>query len=782
MGAAIKWQKRHFWLYLMALDFDLVATQEAWGINLGLRASVFDKPNYSAFQVIAEFLFSKLDKERSKEIFKYTVIEDLKKNYEGNVKPLVEIVGFRPKGVRKIRGRCRVARNELLQILLKKDYMIKKYEEKSRCLIEEIQEIKAEYAQLQQRLQKMESKNQNRNDRAERIQKVRGMWTVVMETFTSLKKEMEIVDSVLKRRVDQYILVGTNDVSVPYCLVDRVESATQEVCTGNLYEDEKLNLLTVIQLLNEALKILKDEYHQFEVEKYLQDAVNITEFQKKMLLNLEAVRLRIEDQHFILNESNSKNLKEWETKWKGFPGWSSLYRHRFDLHFETYSGKEKPVPPKNSKCGEDELTLSQPRENTDLMQRDARDKNEYALEKARDKLAEEVARAVASDSPQSSGGKGISLEDLISSLEFNPFLTRKQIPRTPENLLTEIRNSWRKAIQPEDLSRAQLVSTREKEDAPVDASPTVQDKAAISLVGASSSSAVPDLDHPFLEQKTQGSSAEFTAQKQRMISHISESLLCKTSGMLEAKSSKEELEGAVSGGSFIGRTEEPRCMNVEKSLNTACSENNSKMNTLPSNYFLDLVNRNMRWNVTPVFSCDNCEVADFGILNETVPEEFNCISPNKSAMSESSFAFFSSVYTPDNTINKENTQNLRLGLDSLLSRNEMLKKTSSEKGQELHQTSTGDDSLIYLSDLRRTSEEGRRDDLGMCPPRFSLDEEFTKITSLPDKNPSLSPLLAFSKHLEEVASNINETPLGLIRKLKDKEELEEKLSSQESPS
>ncbi|OXB63771.1 hypothetical protein ASZ78_013274 [Callipepla squamata] len=903
MGAAVKWQKRHFWLYLMALDFDPVATQEAWGINLKLRPSMFDKPNYSAFQVIAEFLFSKLDKERSKELFKdnefrkvcyswlkeiaredksfprfassvlltptghkfmsviyhfvrYTVIADLKKNYEGNVKPLVEIVDFRSKGARKIRGRCRVARNELLQILLKKDYMIKKYKEKSRCLIEEIQEIKAECAQLQQRLQKMESNNQNRNDRAERIQKVRSMWTVVMETFTSLKKEMEIVDSVLQRRVDRYILDGTDDVSVPYCLVDRVESATQEVCTGNLYEDEKLNLLTVIQLLNEALKIVRDEYHQFEVEKYLQNAVNITEFQKKILLNLEAVRLRIEKQHFILNESNSKNLKEWKTKWEGFPSWSSLYSHRFglstlqahnredgtfcqnpesvsdildlleinyenddetleskvadtsltpalrisseevseaaenrdlltekDLHFETYSEKEKPVPPKNSKCGEDKLTLSQPRENIDhVMQRDAPDKNEYVLEKARDKLAEEVARTVTSDSPQSSGGKGMSLEELISSLEFNPFLTRKQIPRTPENLLTEIRNSWRKAIQPEDLSHAQLVSTEEKVDAPVDARPIVQDKAAISLAGASSSSAVPVLDHPFLEQKTQGSSAEFTAQKQRMISHISESLLCKTSGMLEAKSSKEELEGAVSGGSFIGRTEEPICMNVKKSLNTVCSENNSKMNTLPSNYFLDLVNRNLQWNVTPVFSSDNCEVADFGILHETVPEEFNCISPNKSAMSESSFGFFSGVYTPDSTINKENTQNLRLGLDSLLSRNEMLKKNSSEKGQELHQMPTGDDSLIYLSDLRRTSEEGRRDDLCIRLPRFNLDEEFTKITSLPDKHPSLSPLLAFSKHLEEVASNINEIPLGLIHKLKDKEELEEKLSSQESPS
>lgn len=46
----------------------------------------------------------------------------------------------------------------------------------------------------------------------------------------------------------------------------------------------------------------------------------------------------------------------------------------------------------------------------------------------------QVAKAVVSESPQSSEGKGMALEDLINILAVNPFLTRKQIPRTPENL------------------------------------------------------------------------------------------------------------------------------------------------------------------------------------------------------------------------------------------------------------------------------------------------------------------------------------------------------------
>ena len=60
--------------------------------------------------------------------------------------------------------------------------------------------------------------------------KVRSMWALIIETFMSLKKEMEIVDSGLEGRVDQYVFDGTNvDVNVPHLLVDKVESGTQEV-------------------------------------------------------------------------------------------------------------------------------------------------------------------------------------------------------------------------------------------------------------------------------------------------------------------------------------------------------------------------------------------------------------------------------------------------------------------------------------------------------------------------------------------------------------------------
>ncbi|KFP00695.1 HAUS augmin-like complex subunit 6, partial [Calypte anna] len=117
----------------------------------------------------------------------------------------------------------------------------------------------------------------------------------------------------------------------------------------------------------------------------------------------------------------------------------------------------KPVPPKMMKSGKDESTISEVGENEGdhVTQTESAFKKD-TLAKARDELAEEVAKAVMSESPQSADGKGMALDDLISSLAFNPFLTRKQIPRTPENLLTKTQSSWRKALQTGGSSDTEL--------------------------------------------------------------------------------------------------------------------------------------------------------------------------------------------------------------------------------------------------------------------------------------------------------------------------------------
>ncbi|KFO14593.1 HAUS augmin-like complex subunit 6, partial [Balearica regulorum gibbericeps] len=146
-------------------------------------------------------------------------------------------------------------------------------------------------------------------------------------------------------------------------------------------------------------------------------------------------------------------------------------------HIETCKEGKNSVPPHILKNEKDESTVSKVRENADghVIQTESPVKKEDPLKKAIDDLAEEVAKTVIAESSQSGEGKAMGLEDLISSLAFNPFLTRKQIPRTPENLLTEIRSSWRKAIQTEGSSDTELAATEVvTEDAPMDVRPIMQ--------------------------------------------------------------------------------------------------------------------------------------------------------------------------------------------------------------------------------------------------------------------------------------------------------------------
>ncbi|NWR22793.1 HAUS6 protein, partial [Emberiza fucata] len=77
---------------------------------------------------------------------------------------------------------------------------------------------------------RMKQNDQNKNDTTEKIQKVRSMWALLVETLTSLKKEKEIVDSVLEDCVNPCILDGTDVVlSVPALLTYKIESNVYRV-------------------------------------------------------------------------------------------------------------------------------------------------------------------------------------------------------------------------------------------------------------------------------------------------------------------------------------------------------------------------------------------------------------------------------------------------------------------------------------------------------------------------------------------------------------------------
>ncbi|XP_065511512.1 HAUS augmin-like complex subunit 6 isoform X2 [Caloenas nicobarica] len=913
----VEWEGDHLCLYVLALGFDLQAV-DSYGLEL--EAKMFDVPNNSAFQAIALFLFNMLDQSRAKKAFRdcsfpvgaltdpefrkqcylwlkdissldqsclpqvapsaflspagpkcihllyqfarYVMVEDVKRNCQGTDISFAETVNLRPKDMYMANARCRVAYNKLLQIFQKEDFVLQEYEKKSQLLIEDIRALKDDCASLQIQSCKMKQSDQTENDKTERIQKVRSMWTAIMEVLTSLKKEKEVVDSVLQGCVGQYILDGT-DVAfrVPQLLVHRVESDVHQLCTGNLYKDGKLNFLMVLQLLNEALRTLRDEHGASELKQQLEVTENIM-LHSEVLHDLKAKMLKREQQNCVSTSGSfSGKERDWEVKWKNYLGQcpfnlilsqdpeldlrASLFRDFYseegdddddddddsvfcqylvsvsdvrdsihEVHDEKDHGaletvidkstppqrcpqrspsvhlelskasksrdvllekklnietckKEKPVSPKILKNGTDESAISEMSENggDDVIQMESPVKKKDPLDEARDQLAEQVAKAVASESPQSGEGKGMALEDLINLLAFNPFLTRKQIPRTPENLLTEIRSSWRKAVETEDSSDIELTPTEVMtEEAPV------TQRVADSIPASS----VPDLDPPLSERKASLSSTELRPQEQMSISCVAESALSETSGMRESKSTleEEELTYIVLNKSSVEDREEQTFQYVEKSMNTPsiCSEDNSRMNDVPLDHvqgsLKDLVLHRV---VCPLSGSVSPQAASVGILGETLPEELCNIDSELEGSFISNFDVIDSTYVTGDPKNKEDIQKSKLDSQSLFNTCKALRNTSSNSEEELHQTHNGDEFVSCRSDLSLAPEKRERDEL--CSPlEFCLDEEFTKTplsVSPNDRKYSLSSLLVSCQRLEEMLSMVHEIPVDLIRKLND---------------
>ncbi|NWS06336.1 HAUS6 protein, partial [Motacilla alba] len=168
---------------------------------------------------------------------------------------------------------------------------------------------------------RMKQNYQNKNDRTDRIQKVRSMWTLIVEMLTSLKKEKKVVDSVLEDCVNPCILDGTEVVlSVPALLTFRIESSIHRFCTGNLYEDGNLNFLTVIQLLNEALMTLRDERCPCEL-KELHRIEDVVTSYKNALQELNTKSLRRKQDHCEPKHQSLLRKQEiWESKWRTILG------------------------------------------------------------------------------------------------------------------------------------------------------------------------------------------------------------------------------------------------------------------------------------------------------------------------------------------------------------------------------------------------------------------------------------------------------------------------------
>ncbi|XP_061619931.1 HAUS augmin-like complex subunit 6 isoform X2 [Phyllopteryx taeniolatus] len=70
-----------------------------------------------------------------------------------------------------------------------------------------------------------------------------------------------------------------------------------------------------------------------------------------------------------------------------------------------------------------------------------------------DNLADQFADAVATASPTTGRLAGLELEGILSVLHGDPFNTRKQLPRTPESLILDVKSSWKKALEEDNTEK-----------------------------------------------------------------------------------------------------------------------------------------------------------------------------------------------------------------------------------------------------------------------------------------------------------------------------------------
>ncbi|KAM4877345.1 LOW QUALITY PROTEIN: HAUS augmin-like complex subunit 6 [Thomomys bottae] len=838
-------KKRHLWMYLQALGFDPGLATVASGkivSHTHLGVNMFDKLNRDAFHIVSYFLFQTLDESLTKQIFKFcwppfdqksdaefrkhccewlkkisaecggsfpqvvgslflspggpkfihlmyhfarfVAIKYIENNSKNSSLHCAETFNEKQHDMHKCLARYHVAHNRFLQILQRQDYVIKKYRENAQLAVKEVRNLRSECMGLQNQMKKMEPYDDQINIH-EKIQKVRSLWTSVNETLILLEKEREVVTSVLGL-VKHYDLDGTDVViNIPRLLLDKIEKQMGQLRIGNVYEAGKLNLLTIIQLLNEVLKVMNYERHQADQERLTVDLHYLekeTKFQRERLSDLKHIRSKIKEDLTDIRHSITEKQREWHKKWEKSLGLSpfslikgctpavNLLPPMSPLSFDPVSEevyeksilsqypaslpdmlkqhnqesgcrRDKEIPRAVCDLGHNSTAsfLLQPisspdRSNTkDIIMRIPKEKNEIfpkkipeskleissvsditkttdnsssegclaakksdPFQKEQDHLVEEVARVVLSDSPQLSEGKEIKLEELIDCLVSNPFLTRNQIPRTPENLITEIRSSWRKAIEVEDNRSIQPVQMdNEHREVLSDSSPALCNKREFSMASCFS-----DFDQShFPEEEVVSDCFRSMPQKHVVTSHISEPLTEDQSDLLNKKIKQDlectalptKLSGTSPTKTFSsavgsGETSQTKTLSpvVGSRIDRMDGSKRKHINILDhsqASYNELSVHKTMPWNshIPSQINSMNLKDMDFSILNETLPE-IGRLSLNSSRSSENNFKLESdspvhSGVLPDDMGKRETTPDSDFNLQAIQSNFEALKKS-----------------------------------------------------------------------------------------------------------
>uniref|UniRef100_A0AAQ5XAL7 HAUS augmin-like complex subunit 6 N-terminal domain-containing protein n=1 Tax=Amphiprion ocellaris TaxID=80972 RepID=A0AAQ5XAL7_AMPOC len=366
--------------------------------------------------------------------------------------------------------RFSLIRTRFLKTAVDQDRFLHEYQRRAQLLVKSMRDIRADGAKYD-----------------ELLKYVQLLWSTIDGMLSTIKEDKNAVESVLKGDADQYILDGMDGVlRIPRCLLERIEKLPHQLSSGNVYEGGQLNLLCVMELMNYASQLLKEE--RFQVSHAPKAQVSPQQLQQKchqmarMLQDLHLIRQKISKEEIPEVRNAIRELEaDWEKKWMetvketplvsflnedpalGFlspmaplcfePAAEASYRSSI---FSQYPAKllgEQHQILIQSTC---EVSFGFVKKSSNVHEKVAPVKTKaQIIDLECDNLADQFADAIATTSPSEDSVKGSELEGLLSSLQRDPFSTRKQLPRTPESLILDVKSSWRKAVEEDNAKKIQ---------------------------------------------------------------------------------------------------------------------------------------------------------------------------------------------------------------------------------------------------------------------------------------------------------------------------------------
>ncbi|KAG3287301.1 HAUS augmin like complex subunit 6, transcript variant X3 [Ictidomys tridecemlineatus] len=774
-------ERQHLWMYLLALGFEPGPATIACGkieshTHLGVHwdyRNMFDKLNRDAFQIVSYFLFQTLDQSLTKEVFKFCwppfdqksdsefrkhCCEWLKKISAECGNSFPQVVGslfLSPGGPKFIHLMYHFARFVALKYI------------------------------------KTNSKNSSLhftetfNVKPQDMYKCMARWHVSRNRFLQILQREDYVTQQYQENAQLSVKQVRNLRSE--CIELQNQMKKMEPCEDESNIQEKIQ--KAVDLLPPMSPLSFDPVSEevyarsilFQYPASLPDIPKQHNEEKDCKADIDTL-IAVCD---LANSSASFLLQ---------PA-SSSDRNNVTLLEKTRTPKEKNETPskKTPEFKVEDSSLSDVAKNTETraFEGSLAPPKSDPFQKEQDHLVEEVAQAVLSDSPQLSEGKEVKLEELIDSLVSNPFLTRKQIPRTPENLITEIRSSWRKAIEVEDSRSTEPIHVDTEHREVLSGSlPVLHNQEEFSMASLFS-----DFDQSHLAEEKIVSSCIKGMPEKYVTSHKTESPVEDQSDLLNKKIiCKQDLKCTplptkLSTISQIERFS-PTVGNRIDVIGKSGKEYIKILDCSQASYNEPSMHKTMLWNsfqVASEISSKSLKDTDFGILHETLPEEVGHLSLNSSSSSEANFKLESNspLYRgifPDYVGERQTTSESDLNLQAISSSYEALKKSLSKKREESYLFNS--EALeIHKPESSPSPKNMQADDMLNFLDTDDLLIDYTKPslrTSLGERKQSLSPLIKFSPVEQKLKKSTVPCSLGeLLPNLKEEEILNKSLDVKE---